>query len=72
MAGGGIAPPAVRRPAHGKHYRGTSLIRNNPPRRTLQKDYTQGPMVVLGGGAVSYERGAPVPHPAPWESPGTR
>ena len=30
------------------------------PSRTLQKDYAQGPMVVLVGGAVSYERGTPV------------
>ena len=29
------------------------------PPSTLQYDYTQGPMVVLGGGAVSYERGTP-------------
>ena len=40
-------------------YRGTSLIRNRAPPRTLQYDYVQGPMVVLGGGAVSYERGNP-------------
>ena len=25
------------------------------PPRTLQQEYTQGPMAVLGGGAVSYE-----------------
>ena len=31
-----------------------------PPRRTLQQDYTWGPMVVLGEGKVSYERGIPV------------
>ena len=30
------------------------------PLRTLQKDYAQGPMEVLRGGAVSYERGTPV------------
>ena len=30
------------------------------PLRTLQEDYAQGPTVVLGGRAVSYERGAPV------------
>ena len=30
------------------------------PLRTLQKDYAKGPMVVLGGGAVSYVRGTPV------------
>ena len=25
--------------------------------RTLQEDYTQGPVVFLGGGALSYEQG---------------
>ena len=30
------------------------------PPRTLQKDYALGPMVVLGGGAASYERNSPV------------
>jgi hypothetical protein len=30
------------------------------PPRTLQEDYAQGHMVVLGGVAVSYERGTPV------------
>jgi len=29
-----------------------------PPR--IQEDYAEGPMVVPGGGAVSYERGTPV------------
>ena len=35
------------------------------PPRTLQEDCALGPMVALGGGAVSYERGTPVPgqHP---------
>jgi hypothetical protein len=28
------------------------------PLRNPQKEYAQGPMVVLGGGAVSHERGA--------------
>ena len=37
--------------------RGTSLIRNNPFPRTLQQDYTQGPTVVIGEGALSYEQG---------------
>ena len=36
--------------AHQKHF----------PPGTLQKDYTWGPVVVLGGVAVSYERGTPV------------
>ena len=31
-----------------------------PPPRTLQEDYTQGPTVVLGGGGGSYRRGDPV------------
>jgi len=30
------------------------------PTRTLHQDFTQGPMVVLRGLAVSYERGTPV------------
>ena len=30
------------------------------PPRTLQQDYAWGPIVVRGGGAVSYERGTPV------------
>ena len=34
--------------------------KKQPPLRTLQQDYAQGPMVVLGGVAVSYERGTPV------------
>ena len=29
------------------------------PPRNLQQDYAQGPMAVLGGWAVSYERGTP-------------
>jgi len=31
-----------------------------PPPRTLQKAYAQGHMAVLGGVAVSFERGSPV------------
>ena len=31
-----------------------------PPRRTLQ-DYVQGPIVAIGRGGVSFERGTPVP-----------
>jgi hypothetical protein len=34
--------------------------KKNCPPRTLQWDYTWGPMVVLGAGAVSYERGTSV------------
>ena len=62
--------------------RGSGLVRNNRinvqisgylvhkkqnPPRTLQQDYAQDPTVVLGGGAVSYERGTPVGHSAPKE-----
>ena len=39
------SPPAQGYLAHEKH----------PPPRTLQWDYTKGPVMVLGGGAVSYE-----------------
>ena len=46
----GHQAPLQGYPAHEKH----------PPPRTLQKDYTYGPMEVPGGGAVSYERGTPV------------
>jgi hypothetical protein len=42
-------------------YRVTSLIRPPPPRRTLQWLYALALMVVQEGGAVSYERDAPVP-----------
>ena len=34
--------------------------KKHPPPRTLQKGYTGGPMVVLGGNAFSYERGTTV------------
>ena len=30
------------------------------PHRALQWDYAYGPVVVLGGGAVSYQQGTPV------------
>jgi len=36
--------------------------KKDPPPRTLQYDYTYGRILVLGGGAVSYERGTPVGH----------
>ena len=36
-------------------YRGTSLIRNRPPVRTLQEAWAQGPLVVLGGGGFSFQ-----------------
>ena len=31
-------------------YRGTSLIKTNPPPRTLQEDHAEGPGIVPGGG----------------------
>jgi len=34
--------------------------KKHPSPRSLQQDYTQGLMVVLGAGAISYERGTPV------------
>ena len=49
-----VTPPAVP-------YRVTSRIdKKTPPPRTLHKAYALGPMVVLMGGACSYERGTPV------------
>ena len=39
--------------------RGTSLIRNSTPPRTLHYDYAQGPMVAKGEGDISFERDAP-------------
>ena len=44
-------------------YRGTSL--KPPPRRTLRWDHAWAPMAVLGGGAVSNERGNPAHSPQP-------
>jgi hypothetical protein len=41
-------------------YRGYLAHRKQRPPRTLQKDCAKGPMVILGGGVVSYERGTPV------------
>ena len=38
----------------------TSLIQKTPPRRTLQKPNAWEPEVILGGWAISYERGTPV------------
>ena len=34
--------------------------KKHPPPRTLQWDFTKGHVVVLGRGAISYERGTPV------------
>ena len=39
---------------------GYLIHKKPPPRRTLQKGYGQGPVKVLGGAAVSCERGTPV------------
>ena len=41
-------------------YRGTSLIRHNAPLGPYSRDYAWSPTAVLGGGAVSYERGTSV------------
>ena len=41
-----------------------------PPPRTLQQKYADGPMVVLGRSAISYEQGTPLTlwrnDPSPW------
>jgi len=42
------------------YVQGSLAHKKQPLPRTLHYDYTQGPMVVLGVGAVSYERGGPV------------
>jgi len=39
---------------------GTSLIRKNPSLGPYSRPVPRAPIVVLGGGAVSYERGTPV------------
>ena len=39
---------------------GYLTYKKTPPPRTLQETYAYGPSAVLGGGAVSYERGTPV------------
>ena len=46
-------------------YRGTSLIKNTTPSRTLQWPHALGPMVVQGGEAASFERGTPAPGSPP-------
>ena len=53
----GIEPfiPAIHNVVHGY-----LAHKKTPPSRIPQKDYTYGPTVVLGWGAVSYERGTPV------------
>ena len=52
--------PAGPAPALDIHLQGYLAHERYPPPRTLQQDYAQGPLVVLGGGAISYERGTPV------------
>ena len=42
--------PAGTEPFTERSYRGTSLIRKQLPRGTLQKANSQGPMLVIGGG----------------------
>ena len=49
-----------RPPPHRSPVQGYLAHKKTPPPRTLQYDCAQGYMVVLGGRAVSYERGAPV------------
>ena len=34
--------------------------KKRPPHRALQQAYAEGPVAVLGGGSVPYERGTPV------------
>ena len=51
-----VVSRCIRRAAHGY-----LAHKEQRPPRTLQEDYAQHPTVVLGGGAVSYERGTPVP-----------
>jgi len=46
----GMGPPHMGNLAHKK----------TPPRSTLQQNYAQGPMVVLVGEVIFYERGIPV------------
>ena len=49
----------MRQPASGA-YRGSSFIRNSPPLGPHSRIVLKGPLVVLGGWAVSYEQGTPV------------
>jgi len=42
------------------HIQGNLAHKKQPPPRTLQWDFAQGPMEVLEEGAVSFERGTPV------------
>jgi len=42
------------------HPTGVPRLEETSPLRNLLQAYAQGPMVVLGGGPFSYERGTPV------------
>ena len=44
---------------------GYLVHKKHSPLRTQQWDHTLGPVVVLGGGVVSYERGTPVKNASP-------
>jgi len=56
--GAGISLATDHDPARG--VQGYLAHKKHPPPRSLQEDYILGPRVVLGGVAVSYERGIPV------------
>ena len=43
-----------------QHSSGFKIQDPTRPPMTLQQGYAWGPMVILGGGAFSYERGTPV------------
>ena len=52
----------MNEPAGTKHLtlQGYLAHKKHPPPGILQQDYTLGHMVVVGGGALFYERGTPV------------
>ena len=52
--------PVERYTGGSVHLQGYLAHKKLPPHRKLQLDYAQGPMAILGGGAVSHERGTPV------------
>ena len=54
---------SIHMPGRKATCRGTSLIRNTAPLAPYSKKNAEGPMAALRRGAVSYERGTPVPHP---------
>ena len=45
---------------HVTHVQGYLTHKKTPPPRTQQWVYAYGPVEVLGGGVISYERGSPV------------